>query len=503
LILTKFIKKVKAINDEDDINDSNPQSFKKDEIVETKTKTLEYPVPIVFDRPNNMKVNQKQCIFSLKVRMKELPLNITASGRDKAVFRFYLSFSSKLPSSENYDKRYESSHIILTAETAKEILKEMLKDPSKREDALVSIRGVDLSRTKSTRISGFRETKSRNIASMRETKESKSEFGYTTYASFHSKALLTTMQDEPEISDRYTDRNTALEFNYDDCDMDDALLFLTFRCFSNSPMIMLTATTQKNAGTKKTYKARNQDLFSPKAVEGLQKALEENREQKRKILARASSSEQLKLKRLQKPKVEPSESKIHLNKKIAKNFLSHRMIHLERLGKDKPAEIEKHLVKAKQQKVDLREEKSAKIELDNQKRLYLRSTREKRELRERQIPFQTISLTMLRMFSCFMAMKDLFERLRRVKMREAKLNRCAVKIQGVWMLFMNEKLPIFERQRRNLDAYFGTKMITYFIQNRANQDSREIAGTFFKLCHQNVKMKVCFYQTSLYSKTFF
>jgi hypothetical protein len=481
------------------LKDDNLHYFKDDQIVETKTKHLEYPTPIVFDRPNNLKVVRKQCLFNLKVKLKDLPLKIMAAGQEKAVFRFYLSFSSKFPDHDNYEKRFESNQVILTQEMAKEILKDMLKDPTKREETITSIKGIDLSRTnRSTRINGFRDKKGRNFMSTRETRESRSDFGQTTLASFPSRALLTTMQEEPETTERFP----TLEFDYEESDLDDALLCLTFRCFTNSPTIMLTATTQKNMPTKKPFKARSEDFFSPKAIEGLQKALQETREQKRKIIARASTSEQAKLKRLQKPKVIEGESKIALNKKIAKNFLSHRMTRLQKLGTDKPLDIELHVIKAKHQKELMKEEKTAKIELDNQKRLYLRSTREKRELRERLIPFQTISITMLRMFSCLAAMKDRYDSLKKVKLQETKLNRCASKIQSAWMIFMNDHLPIFERQRRNLDVFFASKMIGKLIQEKAHQDSHEVAGAFFKLCHQNVKMKVCFYQSSLYSRPF-
>jgi hypothetical protein len=488
------MRQVKSINLQLQINEDNAGAFRSDDIVESKIKHVEHVLPIVFDRPNNLKLVQKQCLFSLKVKMKDLPLKIVATGHEKAVFRFYLSFSSRLPDRDNYEKKYESDQIILTAETAKEVLREMLKDPSKRDEALVAIRGGDISKAKTARMKGFRESKSKNFLSTRETRETRSDFGLNTMNSFPSRALLTTMRDEGETTERFSN----LEFDHSDADMEGALLFLTFRCFSNYSQVMITSTVDK-PGVKKVRKVKNEDFFSPAAVESLQASLAATREQRAKLLSTASTSQKVKLKRLQIRNSPQGTSRINLNKTIAKDFLRHKLTHIQKLG-EKAAQADDFIEKAKVSKVILRNTRLEKIETHDQKRQMLRQAREKRELTERLIPFQTISISMMKVFVCLYAMKDRFDALKKVKLREAKLNRCAAKIQGTWMIFMNDHLPIFERQRRNLDVYFAGRLVSTYLQEKAEHSSQKIAGEFFKLCHQNVKMKVCFYQSSLYSR---
>jgi hypothetical protein len=453
-----------------------------------------------------MKVSKKQCLFSLKVKVNHLPLKIVAAGREKAVFRFYLSLTRQMPDNENYDMRFDSNEVIVTSEMAKELLKSMLNEPLKKECALRCLRGTEMSTTRSSRMVGFRDTMSRKVASMRETNESDGNLRKTTQGSVTSRALLTSMPDENEFSDS----PFPPEMEYDPADLDTATLFLTFRCYSNSPTILLTASTPKNQLVKKKYKSKNEDLFSQKAIEGLQKALEENREQRRKILSRASTSEAIKLRRFDKQAPAASGSKIELNKRIAKNFLSHRMKHFQKLAIEKPIDIQIHINKARDHKEKLREGKTAKIEIEYQKRLYLRSTREQRQLRERQVPFQIISLTMLKFFRCLEEIKDRFEILKKAKDLEEKQNNCARKFLHHWDYLVKARLPSssndlesqIRRKRRHLDTHSGMRMISMVLKDKIDTECREKTGIFLKMCFDNVKMKVCFYQFSLYGRAF-
>lgn len=465
-------------------------------MVQTKPRFIECPVPIVFDRPNKMRVVQNQCLFSLKVRISDLPLRIVASSIKKTTFRFYLGLTSQLPDNDNFERKFETDQIVVTQEMAKEILRDMLKHPSKRQVALACIQRAGLSRPAASRTRPFRDTKSRYTSSMGDTRYTQAEIFNTTQGSMTPRALLTTMPREIESYEE----GHGDQCEFEDFELDGAMINLTFRCFSNSPTIMLTATLQKNQPLKRMQRTKNEDFFSTKKVEGLQKALEETRAQRERILTQASFTGAMKLMMIEKQPVKPAESKIKINKRIAKNFLSHRIEHLDKLANQKPLTIQFHMKKARQIRDLMRQEKTDKIEFDNQKRLHLRSAREEREHRQRLIPFQIISISMLRMFTVLGAIKKKFIELKKTRVRHYKLKLCAKKIQASWLFFLNESLPRFPAQRRRLDGQNTAKMVAGLLRHKVVENSKKTVGVFMKLCYQNVKMKVCFYQSSLYGR---
>ena len=495
--LTKFTGRVRALNNENSINDDKIVFFNTDEIVETKSKVIEYPSTIVIDRPNTMKLVNKQCLFSLQIRFSYLPLTIEAVGNQNSVFRFYVNFGTEYPDNSGFDRKFEDSSFTITEDMLRSILKQMLSDPQKRFLGSQILKGQNLSKSHSKQLKEMRSTNSYfKRTSMRENTDA-SLIGKTSEGSFVSHAFLTSTGDL--TSDR---RDVAYQLDEDDEEIDcsEALFNITVRCYSNTPKILLTASISKNnVKKKKTHK--NVDLFSAEAKEELKKAMLKNTEIQKKLLGFTKSSG-FRTSRTQYKSLlnrEPSTSKINLNKIIAKNYQSHRLEHMKTL-ESKPIEVAYHVNKAKLIKQMLKEEMSKKIENEYSKRLYLRRTREARESRKRLIAFQLRSITFLKLFTCLRVMKDMYWALREVKIKEKMMNKCASLIQKEWENYCDNALPRFRRQRRFLDCMFVARSLARLNSDKVQARAKKEIGVYMAHCFVQVKLKTSFYQCSLYSR---
>lgn len=488
---------MKHLNTEFSIGEEEIVSFRTPAIVETKAKIVEYPLPVVIDRPNNMKLHNNQCLFSMQVRFFHLPLTIEVNGNDKAIFRFYLLFDSRHPDNSLFDKKFDSSNFTITQDMAKEILRDMSHDLTRRQYVLDSLRGQSSGTSLAKRTRESRSFRARVKTSSGKEKTDYSEFTKTSAKSFVSQALITGTNDF-----LFTSKNSIneKEVNFEDVEWNEVLLTLTIRCYSNVPSFMLAATINKR-GTQKKDVDKNMDCFGPSSKQAWKEAVLKNEEIKRRVV-KSSGSLRIKptfLNVEERLTRRPSNSKILMNKKIAKEFAVYKAQHFKAL-EQKPIDIQKHLHKASTMKRLLKEERTNKIEIEEEKRKYLRSTREAREARQKLIPFQIKSISLLKLFVCLDAMKERFEGLLQIKQKEEKLNQCATIIQNYWKIFSNRVLPLFFRQKRHLDTILCTRVLCRISEPKVKSRCGEMVGVYLKHCFSKIKLKTAMYQYALYGK---
>lgn len=492
----------------------------KTDFDDVKTKKVEFALPIALDRPNTLRINNRQGLFRFQLRINQLPLYFSIVGNGKAQFKSFISFTSIIPDSDSFDVTFDGGLMALRWDTLKNCLEEMLrdKDKTKQEAMEKIIRGEHLGKTETSRM-GRRTVPAAQPTvppqrSPDETVLSNDDLkGSNIFVTLPKDKMGSKKQKLPSL-----DQPLLQKVLQDDKGLADVVIPLTIRIYSTAKVIVLTVSGNKQ-NTKKIEKIKPEELFSAQRAEEINKAIVKTTLEIRKIeslrLTRQGpfSVSATNFAQVNKREVElvegpdgrpvpllrkqPSE-RIRLNKRIAKDFMNFRLTQFSLLTHRNASDVPLHLEKAEIQRKQKKEVLQKKLDAADNRREEERKRRIEREYLSRIVPLKANWIVLARFATVLSVLKKRFEERKEQKRRAEEATRKAVLIQTNLRAWFSKSKPPRTSLWRVVDAKLHLAAHMAFLEANTKKRATKVAAVFLQKCLGPIKLRHSCLQFVLY-----
>ena len=482
-----------------------------EEKVEEKNPIL--PTYITLERPNTLRTIKNTIIFVFQLKYKSLPACVSIAGRAKCKYQSFVSFTTDLPDENTCDLSFDTPTYNITHEYAKYALEQVMKSPQRYKEGIESLNGIPLAHSKArgkpiksinpklifTSSNGGISSNS-PIKVKTEASDGSDFLGSKPFGGFRFQNLNKpiSLRDIPS-------RDILLEQdkNIDEREMEESLLTMTVRLITNSPLVAITVSTNKQQ-TMRRESLKDHELFSSKGLELLNKTIERNNQDKKQLMEMVNKNLSWRLNTSNSSKFNITGSpigknRIRMNKNIARKFNEHRRAQLNILSQETDPDIELHQTRAKSIKIGQVEFKKMQIKITESKRLTEKNDRLEKEVRKLLIPKLCKWITILRIFSTLEGIKNRFILLSDERNNLINREMNALKIQTEWRRFMFRKNgPKTRRERRLRDVFFCVKYQMSIMGKRSKQKAHSNISKYLCVCLDRSKFKNVFLQSALY-----
>lgn len=492
----------------------------KTDFDDVKTKKVEFAIPIALDRPNTLRINNRQGLFRFSLKVTQLPLYFSIVGNAKTQLKSFISFTSLFPDHDSFDVSFDGGIFALRYETLRNSLEEMLKDKdkTKQEEMENIIRGGASGKSESSR-----RARGTFLQPAKPDRHLVPDDGMLSTDDHKGATVLVTAQKDHSRPKKYRapiiEQPLLQRVLQDEKGLQDVVIPLTIRVYSTSKVIVLTVSGKKQ-NTKRVEKIRVEDLFSTHRAEEINKSIVHTTLEIRKmegtrtqgLLTSTSSTfgsfnkRQVELvegpdgKPVPVLKKQPSE-RIMLNKRIAREYMNFRLTHFSLLARKNASEVALHQEKANIMRKEKKDQLELKLEAADLRREEERTRRVEREYLSRIIPLKANWIVLLRFGAAIQVIQDRFLSLKKHKLKMAEQTRKAVVIQSQIRKWFDNTKPPRTSDWRFLDAKLHLMAQAVFSQDHVITKVRKTAKTFLHKCLPPILLRHSCLQFVLYGKS--